>query len=63
MRLTDSESENDIHNIKFKFGFNIDSIFAAQQKLPLEFDANISSFKEVIEANPPCSFDDLVPFD
>lgn len=32
-------------------------------KLPLEYEANISSFKEIIEANPPCSFDDLTPFE
>ncbi len=32
-------------------------------KLPLQYDANMSSFLEKIETNPPTNFDDLVPFD
>jgi hypothetical protein len=31
--------------------------------LPLEYEANIASFKEIVEATPPTSFDDLIPFD
>lgn len=31
--------------------------------MPLEFETNISSFKEAVEASPPISFDDLAPFD
>lgn len=33
------------------------------QKLPLEYEANISSFLEKVEANPPTNFDDLEPFE
>lgn len=32
-------------------------------RLPLEYETNIASFMEKVEANPPISFDDLVPFD
>jgi hypothetical protein len=32
-------------------------------KLPLEYETNIASFMEKVEANPPITFDDLVPFD
>jgi len=35
----------------------------AMLKLPLEYETNIASFKESVEANPPINFDDLVPFD
>jgi hypothetical protein len=31
-------------------------------KLPLEYETNISSFLEKVEANPPISFDDLSAF-
>ena len=32
-------------------------------KLPLEYETNIASFMEKVEAQPPISFDDLIPFD
>jgi hypothetical protein len=32
-------------------------------KLPLQYEANMSSFLEKIEASPPTNFDDLIPFD
>jgi len=32
-------------------------------KLPLQYEANMSSFLEKVEASPPTNFDDLVPFD
>ena len=31
-------------------------------KLPLQYEANMSSFLEKIEASPPTNFDDLIPF-
>jgi hypothetical protein len=31
-------------------------------KLPLEYETNIASFLEKVEANPPISFDDLSAF-
>lgn len=32
-------------------------------KLPLQYEANMSSFLEKIEATPPANFDDLIPFE
>ena len=63
IRIVENEAEDDIDNIKFKFGFNATVIAAAQMKLPLEYETNIASFMEKVEANPPITFDDLVPFD
>jgi hypothetical protein len=31
--------------------------------MPLEFETNIASFKETVEAVPPINFDDMAPFD
>lgn len=63
-RQTDSnESEDDIHNVKFTFSFNTDQIKNCLQKLPLEFETNISSFLEKVEPNPPTNFDDLETFE
>jgi hypothetical protein len=50
-------------NIRFSFNFNEGSIEKAQMKLPLEFETNIASFMEKVDAQPPINFDDLVPFD
>lgn len=49
--------------MKFTFNFNASSIESAQKKLPLEYETNIASFMEKVEANPPISFDDLVPYE
>ena len=32
-------------------------------KLPLEYEANMASFLEKVEANPPTNFDDMIPFE
>lgn len=61
-RLTNSENENNIKNIKFTFNFNQEIIEKAEKKLPIEYETNIASFMEKVEANPPISFDDLVPY-
>lgn len=63
VRIVENESEDNIENVKFKFSFNATVIGAAQMKLPLEYETNIASFMEKVEANPPITFDDLVPFD
>mgnify|MGYP006975828099 CR=1 FL=1 len=62
-QLDDGESQNDIRNIKFSFGCNKDTIAKSMLKLPLEYETNIASFLEKVEANPPTSFDDLDMFD
>lgn len=57
------DGSSHIKNMRFKFGFNADVLKSAMMKLPLQYEANMSSFLEKIEANPPNNFDDLVPFD
>jgi hypothetical protein len=32
-------------------------------KMPIEYETNIASFMEKIEASPVINFDDLLPFD
>lgn len=62
-RLTSNENENNIKNIKFTFNFDQDFIERSEKKLPIEYETNIASFMEKVEANPPISFDDLIPFE
>jgi hypothetical protein len=62
-RQTGDESENDIRNVKFTFGFNASQIQNSLQKLPLEYETNIAAFLERVEANPPINFDDLDLFE
>ena len=61
--VDDGESQNDIANVKFTFSFDKNVIGKAMLKLPLEYETNISSFLEKVEANPPTNFDDLDTFD
>lgn len=63
IRMTDSENEGNIKNMKFTFNFNIEMVMRSEGKLPLEYETNIASFMEKVEANPPISFDDLNVFD
>ena len=63
-RLVDEgQSQNDIANIKFQFNFGKEKLSKSLLKLPLEFETNIASFLEKVEANPPTNFDDLEEFD
>ena len=61
--IDDTDSQNDIQNVKFEFAFNADNIKNGILKLPLEYETNISSFLEKVEANPPTNFDDLEPYE
>ena len=45
-----------------EFTFNIKAENVQFAKLPVEYEANISSFQEQVEASPPTSFDDMAPF-
>jgi len=63
MRVGEGDDEDDIRNVKFTFSFNAANISLGMQKLPLEYETNISSFLEKVEANPPTNFDDLEPYD
>ncbi len=49
--------------MKFVFKFNDIIIKDATMKLPLMYEASMSSFIEKVEANPPTNFDDMVPFE
>ena len=60
--IDDNESANDIRNSKFTFSFNQANIKQSLLKLPLEYETNIASFLEKVEANPPTNFDDLEMF-
>ena len=60
--VDDADSQTDINNIKFEFSFNADAIKGNILKLPLEYETNISSMLEKVEANPPTNFDDLEPY-
>lgn len=48
--------------MKFKFSFNNKQI-KPDISLPIEYETNIASFLEKIEATPVINFDDFVPFD
>jgi hypothetical protein len=43
--------------------FNEVNILKAQMKLPVEYETNISSFLEKVEASPPINFDDMTPYE
>ena len=59
----DDETNDDIRNVVFDFKFKAFNMESAMAKLPLEYETNMSSFMEKVEANPPTSFDDLEPFE
>lgn len=50
VRLTEDENEDNIDNVKFKFCLNESSIMQAQMKLPIEYETNIASFMEKVDA-------------
>lgn len=61
--MSDGDAEDNIMNMKFTFNINAQNIIAGEKKLPIEYETNIASFMEKVEANPPISFDDFVPYD
>lgn len=65
MQLTDGDDDqkDDIRNVPFEFRFDAKAIKSSMSKLPLEYETNMASFMEKVEANPCTNFDDLVPFD
>ncbi len=65
LRITDDGSNpmDNIQNIQFKFNFNEFAIRESMGKLALEYESNMASFLEKVETDPPCNFDDMVPFD
>mmetsp|Transcript_31597 Transcript_31597/g.48307 ORF Transcript_31597/g.48307 Transcript_31597/m.48307 type:complete len:236 (-) Transcript_31597:967-1674(-) len=59
--VSEEETEN-IQNVAFKFSFKKKEI-QSDIKLPLEYETNIASFMEKIDAQPVINFDDLEVFD
>lgn len=63
MRQESAEEETDnIQNVGFKFSFDRKKV-QTDIKMPLEYETNIASFMEKIDAQPVINFDDLVNFD
>ena len=61
--VDDTDAADDIRNVKFEFNFATETIKQGILKLPLEYETNIASFLEKVEANPPTNFDDLEPYE
>jgi len=55
------DQETNIDNVKFKFCFNTQAL-KPEITMPIEFETNIASFMEKIDAQPVISFDDFEPF-
>lgn len=63
MRQESAEEETDnIQNVGFKFSFDRKKV-QTDIKMPLEYETNIASFMEKIDAQPVINFDDLENFD
>ena len=62
-QTNEDDGEENIFKYKFAFKFNDIGIKDAMMKLPLMYEANMSSFLEKVEASPPTTFDDMVPFE
>ena len=59
----EDDGEDNVFKVNFSFNFNVPQIKNSMMKLPLMYEASMSSFCEKIETNPPISFDDLVPYE
>lgn len=60
----DEEDTDNIDKVRFTFSFNCEELgIKPEISLPLEYETNIASFMEKIEASPVISFDDLEDFD
>jgi len=57
-----SAEVDNIDSINFSFQFTKKELLL-DIKLPLEYETNIATFMEKIDAQPVSSFDDLEPFD
>ena len=57
------ESQDDRKIPKFKFCFDAINLESMLGKLPIQYEANISSMLEKVEQNPIQAFDDLDIFD
>lgn len=62
-QITEEDGEDSIFKVKFVFKLGDICIKDAMMKLPLMYEASMSSFLEKVEANPPSNFDDMVPFE
>ena len=62
IEVAGEEGNEDIANVRYDFAFNKKNL-SGDISLPLEYETNIASFMEKIDAQPVISFDDLEPFD
>ena len=64
MRSGGEDDADNIQNVRFEFSFNKKTITKMSEiKLPIEYETNIASFMEKIDAQPVINFDDLVSYD
>ena len=64
MRVGGDDNTDNIQNVRFEFSFNKKTIHKMSEiRLPLEYETNIASFMEKIDAQPIINFDDLEAFD
>lgn len=64
MRSGGEEDTDNIQNVRFEFSFNKKTITKMSEiRLPLEYETNIASFMEKIDAQPVINFDDLESYD
>lgn len=60
MRSGGEDDQDNIQNVRFEFSFNKNTVSKmAEIRLPLEYETNIASFMEKIDAQPVINFDDL----
>lgn len=64
MRSGGEDDSDNIQNVRFEFSFNKKVVHQMSEvRMPLEYETNIASFMEKIEAQPVINFDDLEAFD
>ena len=64
MRSGGEDDADNIQNVRFEFSFNKKTLAKMSEiKLPIEYETNIASFMEKIDAQPVINFDDLEAYD
>ena len=64
VRVGGEDDSDNIQNVKFEFSFNKKNVHLMSNiRMPLEYETNMASFMEKVEAHPVINFDDLDAFD
>jgi hypothetical protein len=64
VRVGGEDDQDNIQNVPFEFSFNKKIINQMSEiRMPLEYETNIASFMEKIDAQPVINFDDLQAYD